>query len=409
MYRSLKKLNFVAPQRLVQAGLIARGLMLCLGLACASPHSQAAPRTPRDDAEVLARLPTRPGDASTQHLAALRAQVAQTPTDAEATRALAQAYFDQAMAQGDPRYIGYAQASLQPFAKTMTAELLLVRGQLKQYSHQFEAALADFAAALQANPQLAQAQAWRGAIFLVQANYPAAREVCQALHSLGRTALGGACQGLLQAYTGDLGRAQATLQQALNVSTDADSQLWLHTRLGEVAHWRGQPVQAEQHFKAALALGLDDGYLLAAWSDFLLDTARPAEVVQLLKPWEASDSLLLRLAQAEQQLKLPAAAAHRQAMANRFEAARLRGDVTHRAEEARFEMHLRANPQAALTLAQANYQVQREPRDARILLEAALAAQAPAQAQAALDWLRNSGFEDTRLQSMAQTLNTLTP
>ncbi|MDD4942868.1 MAG: hypothetical protein PHQ13_04940 [Rhodoferax sp.] len=378
-------------------------------LAGAATPSQAAPRTPADDTEVLERLPLRPGNATSAHLAALRAQVARTPTDAEATRALAQAYFDQAMAQGDPRYIGYAQASLQPFAKTMTAELLLVRGQLKQYSHQFEAALADFAAALQANPQLAQAQAWRGAIFLVQANYPAAREVCQALHSLGRTALGGACQGLLQAYTGDLGRAQATLQQALNASLDADSQLWLHTRLGEVAHWRGQPAQAEQHFKAALALGLDDGYLLAAWSDFLLDTARPADVVQLLKPWAASDSLLLRLAQAEQQLNLPTAAAHLQAMANRFEAARLRGDVTHRAEEARFELQLHANPQAALLLAQANYQVQREPRDARILLQAALAAKAPVQAQAALDWLRSSGFEDTRLQAMAKALNTLTP
>lgn len=407
MYTSLQKFINALPQKLEQLGLIA--FVLGTLLTATTTPTHAAPRTPVDDTEVLERLPLRPGNTAIGHLAALRAQVAQSPANPEATQALAQAYFDQAMAQGDPRYIGYAQASLQPFAQTMTAELLLVRGQLRQYSHQFDAALADFAAALQLNPQLAQAHAWRGAIYLVQANYPAAREVCQALHSLGRTALAGACQGLLQAYTGDLGRAQTTLQQALHVSLDADSQLWLHTRLGEAAHWRGQPVQAEQHFKAALALGLDDGYLLAAWSDFLLDTARPAEVVKLLTPWTASDSLLLRLAQAEQQLKLPTAAAHQQAMANRFEAARLRGDVTHRAEEARFELQLRANPQAALTLAQANYQVQREPRDARILLEAALAAQAPAQAQAALDWLRSSGFEDTRLQTLAQALSTLTP
>ena len=42
----------------------------------------------------------------------------------------------------------------------------------------------------------------------------------------------------------------------------------------------------------------------------------------------------------------------------------------------------------ALRLAAENYRSQREPRDARILLEAALAAKQYAAAQPALDWLR---------------------
>jgi tetratricopeptide (TPR) repeat protein len=313
------------------------------------------------------------------------------------------------MAKGDPRYIGYAEAVVLPFASTMTADLLLVRGQLRQFRHQFEEALEDFSSALRMDPQLAQAHAWRGAIFLVQANYPAAEQACQALSDLAQRALAGACQGLLQAYTGNLQAAQATLQLALQASPAPENQLWLHTRLGEVAGWRGQPAQAEQHFKAALKLGLDDGYLLAAWSDFLLDTQRPAEVLALLAPWESSDGLLLRLAEAETLLKLPAAARHVQALANRFDAARLRGDATHRAEEARFELRLRGNPQTALVMAQANYAVQREPRDARILLEAALAAKDPAGAQAALDWLRSSGFQDPRMMALAKDLNPKTP
>ena len=70
----------------------------------------------------------------------------------------------------------------------------------------------------------------------------------------------------------------------------------LLTRLGEVAAWRGHPEKAEQHYRAALALGIDDGYLLAAWSDFLLDRSRPAEVLKWLAGWESSDGLLLRLA-----------------------------------------------------------------------------------------------------------------
>lgn len=379
---------------------MAVGLILSMGVTVL----QAAPRTPSADSEVLERLPMRPGDNSARELGVLRAALAASPAEAGAASALAQAYFDLAMARGDPRYVGYAEAVLATFERHMTADLLLVRGQLRQYRHQFDEGLADFAAALRLDPGLAQAHAWRGAIFLVQTNYAAAQQECTALQTLGREALAGACMGLLQAYSGQLQAAQITLQRALQISPDSSSQLWLLTRLGEVASWRGQNFQAEAHFKAALALGLDDGYLLAAWSDYLLDAGRALEVVKLLASWESSDGLLLRLAEAEIRLKLPTAARHVQALADRFAAAGLRGDVTHRAEEARFELHLRGQAAKALVLAQANYQVQREPRDARILLEAAKAARQPASAQAALDWLRSSAFEDARLRSLAKDL-----
>ena len=379
-------------------------LTLSLALSGCLTTLQAAPRTPASDNEVLEKLPLRPGDDTARELGVMRAALAGNPADARAASALAQAYFDLAMARGDPRYVGYAEAVLATFERHMTADLLLVRGQLRQYRHQFDEGLADFAAALRLDPGLAPAHAWRGAIFLVQANYPEVRQECMALQTLGREALADACMGLLQAYSGQLQAAQITLQRALQLSPDSSSQLWLLTRLGEVASWRGQNFQAEAHFKAALALGLDDGYLLAAWSDYLLDAGRALEVVKLLASWEASDGLLLRLAEAEIRLKLPTAARHVQALADRFAAAGLRGDVTHRAEEARFELHLRGQAAKALVLAQANYRVQREPRDARILLEAAKAARQPANAQAALDWLRSSGFEDARLRSWAKDL-----
>jgi hypothetical protein len=150
-------------------------------------------------------------------------------------------------------------------------------------------------------------------------------------------------------------------------------------------------------------LGIDDGYLLAAWSDFLLDQKRPAEVVKWLANWEASDGLLLRLALAETAQKLPAAQAHVQALADRFAAARMRGDTTHRAEEARFELQLAGNVAASLAVAAANYKVQREPRDARPLLEAAIAAKDSAAAQPVRDWLQSSGFEDAYLRQLAAT------
>jgi tetratricopeptide (TPR) repeat protein len=291
---------------------------------------------------------------------------------------------------------------LRPFYAAATADVLLIRGQLRQYRHDFDSALKDFAAALALKPELASAHAWRAAIYLVQMNDPAARKECAALLALQRHTLWGGCLGMAQAYRGQLASAYITLQQALASTHDADSRLWLLTRLAEVAAWRSQPALAEKHYREALALG-PDVYLLAAWADFLLDAGRPAEVVTWLADWGAADGLLLRLAEAELVLKVPMAAHRVQAVGDRFAAAQARGDTTHRAEEARYQLRLRADAGQALRLASANYQVQREPRDARVLLEAAIAAHDSQAAQGVRDWLQASGFEDAKLRQLGLT------
>ena len=391
-----------------------RWLGAALWMALALPTtSDAAPRKPVVDTEVLEKLPLRTGDSSAREFADLRKAMNNAATDQALTSAaatLAERYFDLALARGDPRYVGYAEAVLARFsARPLPASLLLIRGLLRQYRHDFEGALSDFAAALVLDPELAEAHAWRAAIHLVQADYAAAHQECAALARLGRKTLYGGCNGLAQAYGGQLEAGYRTLQQALESTRNADQRLWLLTRLGEVAAWRGQSAQAERHFREALQLGRDDGYLLAAWSDFLLDTGRADEVIQQLAGWESSDNLLLRLAEADAILKRPTATRRAQTLEDRFAAAKLRGDTTHRAEEARFRLHLRGDPAQALRLAAENYHVQREPRDARILLEAAIAAGDGAAAEAARAWLQTSGFEDQRLRQLGLNSQRLMP
>jgi tetratricopeptide (TPR) repeat protein len=378
------------------------GLLLLAMLPLATGTAAwAAPYRPSSDSIVLERLPLRASRQAGQTLQALRSDSARNPADAQAAARLADFYFDTALATGDPRYTGYARAVVDRFADPLPVELLLVRGYLQQYQHGFEAALADFAAALRLQPDLAQAHAWRGAILLVQARYPEADIECKALQRLGRAALAGACLGLRQAYTGQLAAAELTLKAALAASTEAASRQWLLTRLGEVAAWRDQSARAEDYYRQALALDRDDVYLLAAWSDFLLDRSRFEEVERLLQRFENADPLLLRLALAQSALKRPQAARSIQVLADRFAAARLRGDTTHRAEESRFERELRGDAAKALVLAVSNYSVQREPRDARVLLEAALAAADPAAGAPARQWLAGSGFEDPVLRRLA--------
>ena len=373
--------------------------------ALLAPTAQSAPRTPVDDATVIEKLPFRAGDSRARELETLRASARKSPGDATAAAALAQAYFDMAQARSDPRYVGYADAVVSQFEHKLSIDLLVIRGMLYQYRHDFDKALVDFAAALAQDPERAGAHAWRGAIYLVEAQYDNARKECAALLKLQRPVLHGGCSGLVQAYTGQLNSAYSTLQQALALARYDGQRLWLLTRLGEVSAWLGQNARAERHYRDALALGLDDGYMLAAYADFLLDNKRPADVLKLLSSWEASDPLLLRLAEAETLLQAPAAKAHVQALDDRFAAAKLRGDTTHRAEEARFQLRLRKNSALAVQLAAANYEVQKEPRDLRVLLEAALAAHDTAAAKPGRDWLQSTGFEDARIRTLAaQTL-----
>ena len=369
-----------------------------------TPHALASPYTPKDNAEVIGRLPFRVGDSDARQLTALRAAAASAPADQVPAVALIQKYIELAMARSDPRYIGYAEAIVAGFSAQPSAPMLMARAVLRQFRHEFAAALDDFAAALKLDKDLAGAHAWRGAIYLVQADYTAAAKECEALRRLRREVLFAGCAGLTAAYTGKLETASQILQQALAATNDDEHRLWLHTRLGEVAAWQGKPVTAERHYRQALATGMDDGYLLAAWSDFLLDQNRPAEVIKLLANWESSDGLLLRLTEAESLLGLPGAAAHRQALEDRFAAAKMRGDTTHRAEEARFQLRLKGDAKLASALAAENYTVQREPRDARILLEAAIATGEAGPARAALTWLQSSGFEDARLRQLGRKL-----
>jgi hypothetical protein len=69
-------------------------------------------------------------------------------------------------------------------------------------------------------------------------------------------------------------------------------------------------------------------------------------------------------------------------------------------EEARFTLALLQNPQTALTLAQANWEIQKEPWDARLLLETALAVGSQDAARPVIAWLHTNHVEDTRLQQL---------
>jgi hypothetical protein len=358
---------------------------------------------------VLATVPARASDPRARELVALRAAWRAAPQDLGAAVRLAQHCFDQVGAEGDPRYVGYAQAALQPWwgLREPPVEVLVLRAKLLQFDHRFDEALADLDAALRAQPDAGQAWAWRTAILMVQAKYVQARAGCAGLAPLASALVGAACVAQVDAVTGHAANAAASLRAALKAGSEPAERLWSLTRLAETEERRGEHAAAETAFREALALGLADVYLQAAYADFLLDRGRPAEVLALLKDAGRADVLLLRLALAARAAGDARAGRLAEEMAARFDAARRRGDTSHRKEESRFLLALRADAPRALALAQQNWAEQREPADARILLEAALAARDAPAARPVLDWMAASRIESVALQSLANKLNAL--
>jgi len=343
----------------------------------------------------------------------MRAAVAAAPGDAESASRLARRFFDMAMAEGDPRYVGYAEAALRawPESASTPSEILTLHGMLRQYRHDFTRGMADFDLALKSVPANAEARAWRAAILMVQADYAAARRECELLAEHSTELHATACAAYVDATTGHAKAAYARLAAALARRSDVDPgfEVWVQTRLAEMAWRAGEPAAAERHFRRGLALGVDDNFLLAAFADFLLERGRAAEVLPLLRKWERSDTLLLRLALAARTLMRPEGDKFTRSLGDRFADAGLRGEKLHLQEEARYLLELKGDARAALAAAGENYRTQREPRDALVLLEAALAAGDAPAAAPALQWLESSGYEDARLRGVAAKLKAMKP
>lgn len=379
-----------------------------LAMAALVGPAAAAPFTPASDAQVLATVPARALDPDARALLALRQAWQRAPRALDPALAYARRCLAQVAADGDPRSVGHAQAALAPWfgLADPPPSVRLLRAQILQFDHQFDVALADLDALLRLQPGNLDAWAWRAAIHLVRADYTEARRSCTGLAPLAPPLVAAACAAQVDAATGRAAAAADALRLALAASpdADADTRLWVLTRLAETEERRGAWGPAEVAFRTALGLGLPDVYLQAAYADFLLDRGRPAEVLALLKDRGGADVLLLRLALAAKATGDAAAPAHARALAARFDAARRRGDTSHQKEESRFLLGVVGDAAGALRLAQANFALQKEPADARILLEAALLARQPAAARPVLDWMARSGIESVVLHELAGDL-----
>lgn len=367
-------------------------LVLALVLPAAA---LASPFVPTEEAQVLERLPDRSA-VEYRDLKNLRAQAAADPGNIDAAVALADAYYRISRREGDPRYLGYAQAALTPWWKDPDAPtaVLVTRATLLQSSHDFPRALADLGKAIARDPNNARAVLVRATVLTVVGKFTDAEADCERLLGLTQDLYVLLCAASVDAVTGKAQPAKAALERWLAAVPDTapEDRSWVESVMGEIAQRQGDST-ADAHFRAALAADPADLYTLGAYADWLLEHNRAADVIALVQDKQRVDGLLLRLALAQKALGLPEAEATVSILRARFDASRLRGDTVHRREEARFQLLLNGDAPAALRLARDNWNVQREPADLRILAEVARATGDAAATEAVRQWLAATRLE----------------
>ncbi|MFL1467031.1 hypothetical protein [Marinobacter sp. HN1S83] len=367
--------------------IVALVTALAMETALAAP---AAIETEFDDQEILVTLPSE-------------ALTPDTPPDsAPALADQVQAFLLQARSQGDPRYLGYAQALFERWPESrMTDRLKILRATLNQSLHRFESAreeLADILNESNSNrQQVTQARLTLANLELVQGHYESAHSHCQQLANDFPGLIAASCLAQVEARTGHAETAYQSLhaQTRQSPASDATSQIWALGTLADIAAQLGRP-EAEQHWRQVLALAPDDLYTRTQLADWLLERGENKAVIKLTDAYEQVDSLAVIRAIAMKRHKHTDAGRLSAMLEERFTEARWRGTLLHQRDLARYALEIEGDAETALTHALANWQDQREPLDTRLLLRAAESAGNDPVAADVRAWLDKHDQRDAR-------------
>ncbi|MDP9150968.1 MAG: hypothetical protein M3O36_13645 [Myxococcota bacterium] len=374
-------------------------------LARGNGRAAGTPFVPGDDLQVLERVPARRTDPGAREMDELRVALASDPTNVDYAAAFARRNIEESRATSDPRFLGHAQAALAPWwgAPSPPPGVRLLRATIRQSLHDFDGALADLTLLCRETPDDPQAWLTRAVVLTVRGEYLEARRSCEPLSRLAGKLVAAQCVAVIDSLTGQAKRAYQSLRAAYaeeRAPTPSEAN-WILSSLGEIAVRAGDDAAGEADYRSALAANRHDAYTLSAYADLLLERGRPAEVLPLLRGHENDDGLLLRLTLAEKATGDSTTEKHVDMLRARHRASRARGDVVHRREQARFALQLEGDPASALELATANWGVQREPSDARVLLESGLSARRPEAADAVVEFLAAHHAEEPRLVALA--------
>jgi len=368
-------------------------LLFVLALAVAA-YSRAAAASdrflPTDPHFVVANVRQAAPDPAMRALIALW----RAAPDDGASAALGAAFLKRAGDLREPMFVGRAEAVLAAAASKPGASAVVRRlyAETLQYRHEFKTAESLLDALLQESSRDAAARQQRASVRLVRGDFAGARADCaQLLAAGGVQSVALACLAEAMAGAGQLPQARALLDAyPLRDGEPAEARAYFLAVRGELHERGADSDRAIADYAAALMLAPNADAVRAALADALIARGSPAEAAELLAIERPSLALAVRhaaCAQGAERERLRALAT------GWLDLEAARGDALHYREAALFALEA-GEGERAVAAARANFRMQRELSDVRVLARAALAAHDAAARHELETWLRDTGFRD---------------
>jgi tetratricopeptide (TPR) repeat protein len=264
-----------------------------------------------------------------------------------------------------------------------------------QAQHSFQEAIEELRQALEVTPRNYQGWLTLASIQVVRGEFDDAWESCRQLVSSGNVMMSGVCLAWVDSLRGKLPESLQQFQrlvQSVPRLSEGEAQ-WVYGIGAEMADRSCDRGLTKDYLNRAFEYGQPDVYLLSAWADFKVRAGEGSQVTNRIPADTGSDTLLLWRVLAQRQSGSPNLEEESK-LRERFLAAKSRGDASHLREAAYFALDVDANPAEALKLARANWDIQRERLDVRILARASQAASDSDAFEVVTSWLDETGFQD---------------
>lgn len=324
------------------------------------------------------------------------------PKDLDASLAYARAVFSTGVREGDLRWFGSAKAALAPWwlATDLPAEGLFLRGLVKQGFHDFEGGLKDIDSAIAKEPARPEFWSWRFALHLLQADMSAARQDCEEMARLFGPQEAAVYRAILLYRTGQ-GQAAAEMLQTLVRAPEmqnASSQDWLGFHLGEALRVAGQPQRAITVWDKQLKASPQSHLLRLSLAELLNQQGQFRQAKLIASTPEPSDALLMQALLASRGLQDGEQAKLAALLDARFQSQALRQESLIERPRLVYLIGYGKDPAAGLALSVDNWKLQKEPPDAVLFAQAALAANQPRTAEPVVSWAEKTAYTEPQLK-----------
>jgi predicted Zn-dependent protease len=390
---------------LVQIGLV-------LILAVWANHSLGQERFVPSPLDIVlpTSVHTRGGKQDSLHTLdqAWRAQ----PQDLDAALVYARAVFNLGLSEGDLRWFGSAKAALSPWwrASDLPAEAYFLRGLVKQGFHDFDEGLQDIDHAINLEPDRPELWSWRFALHLLFADMASARQDTEEIARRFGEEEANVYRAVLLYRTGQPLQAVQLLTQIVQSPSyqDAGSQDWLGFHLGEAHRVAGQPDMAITVWRERLKLSARSHLLRLSLAELLNKQGRyqqaKATAIFQTDLSNLSDALLMQALLASRGTKNADEARLADLMDARLKTQALRREALIERPKLVYQISYGKDLPSGLALSIENWRLQKEPPDALLFVQVALALGQPHAAEPVVVWMEQTGYLDPELNAAVKRL-----